>query len=91
MTWRTKPMDELPSSYEVSLSDHGKSMALSYLIEAFAEAQRDGLDGDCVAQAALFAAFSELVTTYGEEAVATYAEGLPERIRSGAFSICARH
>ena len=36
---------------------------------------------------ALFAALSELVTTYGEDATAKYAEGLSARIRNGEFSI----
>ncbi|KFG69808.1 hypothetical protein [Microvirga sp. BSC39] len=64
-----------------------KQAALSYVTEAFAEAELDGLDGDCMAQAALFAAFTELVATYGEEAVAEYAATLPDKIRSGAFSM----
>lgn len=68
-----------------------KRAALTYLAEAFAEAQLDGLDTDCMAQAALFAAFQELVAAYGEEPTARYAEGLPERIRGGAFSTGPRH
>ena len=68
-----------------------KRAALTYVVEAFVEAQLDGLDGDCRAQAALFAAFQELVATYGEEATARYAEGLPEKIRSGGFSTAPRH
>ena len=68
-----------------------KQAALSYVAEAFAEAELDGLDSDYMAQAALFAAFLELVATYGEEAVAQYAEGLPEKIRSGGFSTGPKH
>ena len=68
-----------------------KRAALTYVVEAFVEAQLDGLDGDCMAQAALFAAFQELVGTYGEEATARYAEGLPEKIRTGGFSTGPRH
>lgn len=68
-----------------------KRAALTYVVEAFVEAQLDGLDGDCMAQAALFAAFQELVATYGEEATARYAEGFPEKIRSGGFSTAPRH
>jgi hypothetical protein len=68
-----------------------KQVALSYVTEAFAEAERDGLDTDYMAQAALFAAFKELVATYGEEAAAHYAAGLPDKIRSGAFSMRPRH
>ena len=64
-----------------------KQAALSYLNEAWAEARHDGIDGDCLAQASLFAAFAELVSTYGEDAVATFVEGLAGRIRNGEFSI----
>ena len=42
--------------------------ALAYLSDAWAEARLDGIDGDCLAQVALFTALGELVTTYGEEA-----------------------
>jgi hypothetical protein len=68
-----------------------KQVALSYVTEAFAEAELDGLDADYMAQAALFAAFMEMVATYGEEAVARYAEGLPDRIRGGQFSTGLKH
>ncbi len=68
-----------------------KRAALQYVTEAFAEARLDGLDGDCLAHAALFAAFHELVSTYGEDAVATFAENLPSRIRSGGFTVGKRH
>ncbi len=68
-----------------------KRAALGYVAEAFAEAQLDGLDLDCMAQAAIFAAFQELVATYGEDAAATFAETLPDRIRGGGFSIAPRH
>ena len=64
-----------------------KQAALSYLNEAWAEARHDGVDGDCLAQASLFAALAELVATYGEDAVAKFAEGLPARIRNGEFSL----
>src|ERR1700745_2839431 len=64
-----------------------KRAALSYLSEAWAEARHDGVDGDCLAQASLFAALAELVGTYGEDAVAKFVEDLPLRIRNGEFSI----
>jgi hypothetical protein len=69
-------------------SDHDqKRAALGYLNSAWVEARIDGIDGDCLAQACLFAAFAEFVTTYGEEAAAHFAEGLPLRIRNGEFSL----
>ena len=64
-----------------------KRAALGYLSEAWAEARLDGIDGDCLAQACLFAAFAEFVATYGEEAAARFAEGLALRIRNGEFSV----
>lgn len=64
-----------------------KQAALNYLNEAWAEARHDGVDGDCLAQASLFAAFAELVSTYGEDAVAKFVEGLAGRVRSGEFSV----
>ena len=85
-------MDEF--EYTAAMHDdvaEEKRMALGYVVEAFAEAQLDGLDADCMAQSAIFAAFQELVATYGEDAAATFAETLPDRIRSGGFSTCARH
>jgi hypothetical protein len=77
---------------QASLSEHEqKRAALSYLHEAWAEARVDGVDGDCLAQACLFAAFAEFVTTYGEEPTARFAEGLAERIRNGEFSLRTRN
>jgi hypothetical protein len=64
-----------------------KMAALSYLNEAWAEARLDGIDADAMAQACLFAAFAELVSTYGEDAAAQYADTLSKRIRNGEFSV----
>ena len=80
-----------PASFPIPrdpLPDHEqKQAALGYLSEAWAEARHDGVDGDCLAQASLFAALAELVSTYGEDAVAKFVEGLPVRVRNGEFSI----
>ena len=64
-----------------------KRVALSYLNEAWAEARHDGVDDDCMAHACLFAAFAELVATYGEEAAAEYAEALAAKVRNGEYTI----
>jgi len=63
-----------------------KRLALGYIHEAWAEARIDGVDGDCMAQACLFAALVEFVRTYGEDPAAKFAEGLSARIRNGEFS-----
>ncbi len=74
-----------------TVPDHEqKRLALAFLQDAWTEAQHDGIDGDCLAQTALFLALAELISTYGEEAAARYAEKLGERIRNGEFSVMAR-
>ena len=79
-----------PASFEPATDHEQKRRALSYLWEAWAEARLDGVDEDCLAQASLFTALAELVSTYGEDAAARYAEGLPARIRNGEFSVDLR-
>jgi hypothetical protein len=70
------------------LAEHEqKRLALGYLQDAWAEALHDGIDGDCLAQTALFLAFAELIMTYGEDAAARYADNLGTRIRNGEFSV----
>jgi hypothetical protein len=89
--WTAQTEAEPENERDIVDVQEAKRAALSYITEAFTEAQLDGLDGDCVAHAALFAAFRELVETYGEEAVAVFSEGLPERIRTGSFTAAFRH
>ncbi|MFZ3358179.1 MAG: hypothetical protein WCA56_18135 [Xanthobacteraceae bacterium] len=71
-----------------ALADHEqKRLALGYFQNAWTEASHDGIDGDCLAQTALFLALAELISTYGEEPAARYAENLGSRIRNGEFSV----
>jgi hypothetical protein len=76
------------SAAHEAMADHEqKRVALGFLQDAWAEAHHGGVDGDCLAQTALFLALAELTTTYGEEAAARYAENLAPRIRNGEFSV----
>jgi hypothetical protein len=84
MSMATRPLPVLPDP----VADYDqRRVALGYLSEAWAEARFDGIDNDCLAQASLFTAFAEFVSTYGEDAAAHYAEALPARIRNGEFSL----
>lgn len=74
---------------ELNAAD-ARRVALAYVSEAFAEAILDGVDADAFAEAALCAAFRELIATYGEERVVAIAERLPERVRQGEFSLRTR-
>jgi hypothetical protein len=76
---------EMPRSGE-DLNE-AKRAALRYIIDAWEDAVHDGLDPDCIATAAIFAAFSDMIASYGEEPVAKLAERLPERIRAGEFTV----
>jgi hypothetical protein len=64
-----------------------KQAALRYILDAWEEAVYDGLDPDCIATAAIFAALSDMIASYGEEPVAAMCENLPQRIRSGEFTV----
>ncbi|EFO34381.1 conserved hypothetical protein [Roseibium sp. TrichSKD4] len=61
--------------------------ALGFISDAWAEAVANGVDPDAVAHAAMFTALADLVSTYGEDAVAKLAEGLPERIARGDYTV----
>ncbi len=84
MSVETGPVLLLPPA---GTDQEQKQVALGYVSEAWAEARLDGIDDDCLVHACLFTALAELVSTYGEDAAAQYAETLPARIRNGDFSI----
>ena len=68
-------------------SEEKKQAALRYIMEAWEEAVYDGIEPELLANAAFFAALSDLVSSYGEEAVAKMTEGLPRRIHNGEFTL----
>ncbi|MGI9482683.1 MAG: hypothetical protein ACR2OR_10040 [Hyphomicrobiales bacterium] len=70
-----------------TVSTEQKHAALRYILDAWEEAVYDGVDPDNLATAAIFAALSDMVATYGEEPVAVMADGLAERIRYGEFTV----
>lgn len=76
------------SHRETSLSvDEKKQAALRYIMEAWEEAVHDGIEPELLANAAFFAALSDLVSSYGEEAVAKMTEGLSRRVNNGEFTL----
>ena len=79
-----KPNDK---ASPVTLSGEEKHVALRYILDAWEEAVYDGIDPDCLATAAIFAALSDMIGTYGEEPVAVMCERLPQRIRAGEFTL----
>lgn len=65
----------------------GKRAALRYILDAWEEALHDGLEPEMLANAALFAALSDLIETYGEDAVAKMTDRLSRRIHHGEFTL----
>jgi hypothetical protein len=84
-------MQILSNSLEDAAGSEERQAALAFVTEAFAEAILAGIESDSFAHAALFAALRELVASYGEETVATFAQQLPARLRAGEFSSGAKH
>lgn len=71
---------------EVSISEQ-KRLALSCLTQAWGDAVAQGVESDVLAHAALFAALSDLVLSYGEDAVAELAASLEGRVRNREFTL----
>ena len=64
-----------------------KREAFARISAVWQDALGAGIEPDILAHVALFAALGDLVATYGESAVADFAERLPNRIASGEFTI----
>ena len=79
-------MDDLGQSDSDELRVQ-KREAFARLSAVWQDALGAGIEPDVLAHVALFAALGDLVATYGETAVADFAERLPERIASGEFTI----
>ena len=76
----------MPSTSSAQLTP-SNSEALRYILDAWQEAVYDGIAPDMMADAALFAALTDLVSTYGEDAVVDLTNHLARRIERGEFTI----
>ncbi len=85
MRWLQDRLENLPPDSEAEETE-----ALRYIAEAWGDAVNDGIDPRMLANAAVFAAFSELVEAYGESAVISMAEGLKARVERGEFTLNRR-
>lgn len=61
--------------------------ALNFILEAWEEGATSGIAPELMAYAAIYTALSDLVTAYGEDAVAELAQGLGPRVKSGEFTL----
>ena len=84
---QTPNFKELDDPAKYANDQELKHAALRYILDAWEEAVYDGIEPDCIATAAIFAALSDMISAYGEEPVAHMTERLPERIRHGEFTV----
>jgi len=61
--------------------------ALGLILAAWDEGSDNGVPPELMAYAALFTALTDLVALFGEEAVASMATGLVDRVNRGEFSL----
>jgi len=84
----TLPADKSAAIGDPAATDReSQHAALRHILDAWEEAVYEGIDPDCIATAAIFAALSDMIATYGEEPVAKMTEGLAARIRHGEFTV----
>lgn len=68
-------------------SDDESLRALNCILEAWETGASTGVKPEMMAYAAIYTALSDLVSSYGEEAVADLAGGLVDRVKSGEFTL----
>lgn len=61
--------------------------ALHFILEAWEEGTDIGIAPELMAYAAIYTALTDLVTTFGEDAVVRLVDGLGARVRSGEFTL----
>lgn len=68
-------------------SEDNSFKALGLILAAWDEGTGNGVAPEQMAYAALFAALTDLVSIYGEEAVVDLARGLEKRLKQGEFTL----
>lgn len=67
-------------------SSDANAKALSIILEAWDAGAEDGVAPEAMAYAAIYAALTDLVASFGEEAVAILMGNLVRKIETGEFS-----
>ena len=68
-------------------SDDDSLRALDFILDAWELASEADVPTELMAYAALYAALTDLVAAFGEDAVAALATGLGPRIQKGEFTV----
>jgi hypothetical protein len=76
-----------PAARELVESEDKSFKALGLILAAWDEGTENGVASEQMAYAALFAALTDLVSMYGEDAVVDLARGLERRLMQGEFTL----
>jgi hypothetical protein len=74
-------------THDLAESDDHSFKALGLILAAWDEGAEHGVAPEQMAYAALFAALTDLVSLYGEDAVVDLARGLERRLMQGEFTL----
>ncbi len=75
------------TSASIATESEARQIALEYIAEAWNSAEADGIDGETLSHAALFAALATLVGLYGEDATAKLIADIAERVERGEYTL----
>lgn len=67
--------------------DDDSFTALDLILAAWDEGEATGVSSETMAYAAIFTAMTDLVTIFGEDAVAKLVRGLEQRVHVGEFTL----
>jgi len=71
----------------LAVQEDERLRALGYILEAWEEGTDSGVAPELMAYAALYAALTDLVATFGEHQVAKLAKRLAQRVDDGEFTL----
>jgi hypothetical protein len=71
-------------------ADEASETALTLILAAWDDGLDHGIPPERIAYAAIFAALTELVGLYGEDAVGRLVDGLARRVRTGEFTVATQ-
>lgn len=73
--------------FEMTDGDDSNLKALDLILAAWDEGADTGVSAEQMSYAALFAALTDLVAIYGEDAVIKLTRGLEKRVSEGEFTL----
>jgi len=80
----------MDTTEELLKTDDDSLVALGLMLSVWEEGADCGVAPELLAYAAMYTALTDLVTAFGEDAVADLMTGLSGRVQSGEFTLASR-